>query len=165
MKIVFFGTPDFAARHLEALHQAGLEIVAIVTKPDKPVGRSLKIQPVPVKVMAEKLMPQVPLFQPEKCSTPEFIEILKKYPADLFAVVAYGEIIKQAVIDLPKFGCINVHASLLPAYRGAAPMQRCLMDGQKETGISIIQLILKMDAGDVLHYEKVAIAENMTFPE
>jgi len=165
MKVIFFGTPDFAAEHLKILVEKGVEVLAVVTKPDKPQGRSLKMQPAAVKVMAEKILPHTPLFQPEKCSSPEFIEVLKQFPADLYVVVAYGEIIKQQVIDLPPLGCINVHASLLPYYRGAAPMQRVLLNGEKESGVTIIQLVLKMDAGDVLYKEAMPIPENMTFPE
>lgn len=165
IKVIFFGTPLFAAKHLEQLVAHGIEVVAVVTKPDRPQGRSLVPQPPPVKVYAQKLIGNIPLFQPEKCSTPEFVEILKAIPADLYAVVAYGEIIKQTVLDLPKFGCVNVHASRLPYYRGAAPIQRCLMNGETETGISVIQLVLKMDAGDILKLEKVPIDLNMTCPE
>jgi methionyl-tRNA formyltransferase len=165
MKIIFFGTPLFAAKVLEELAKLSIEIVAIVTKPDKPQGRSLKLQPPYVKLFAEKLLPGVPFFQPPKCSTAEFAEILRGFQADLFVVVAYGEIIKQEVLDIPRFGCINVHASLLPNYRGAAPIQRALMNGEKETGISIIQLVREMDAGDILHIEKVPIELDTTFTE
>ncbi len=165
MKIVFFGTPLFAAQVLEELAKQSIEIVAVVTKPDKPQGRSLKMQPPFVKLFAEKVLPGVPFFQPPKCSTKEFAEILRSFQADLFVVVAYGEIIKQEVLDIPRFGCINVHASLLPKYRGAAPIQRALMNGEKETGISIIQLVLEMDAGDVLEIQKIPIEINTTFPE
>src|SRR5438445_6145 len=114
MKVIFFGTPLFAATHLEALVKQGIEIVAVVTKPDKPQGRNLLLQSPPVKTVAVKLLPNVPIFQPEKCSTPEFVEILKAFNADLYVVVAYGEIIKQQALDLPRLGCINVHASILP---------------------------------------------------
>jgi len=167
MKVIFFGTPLFAAKHLEALVRKGkdVEIVAVVTKPDRPQGRSSRLIPTPVKAMAQSLLPHVPLFQPEKCSAPEFVELLKGIPADLYVVVAYGEIMKQPVLDVPRFGCINVHASVLPGYRGAAPMHRVLMNGEKETGITIIHLVLKMDAGDILHTEKIDIPQNMTFPE
>src|SRR5437588_1525223 len=154
MKIIYFGTPLFAAKVLEELSRKGIDIAAIVTKPDKPQGRELKLQPPSVKLFAEKFLPGVPLFQPAKCSTPEFAEILRGFGADLFVVVAYGEIIKKEVLDIPRFGCINVHASLLPKYRGAAPIQRALMNGEKETGISIIQLVKEMDAGDVLSESK-----------
>lgn len=162
MKIVFFGTPEFAAKILEALQSAKVDIVAIVTKPDTPQGRSLKLTPPSVKQLAEKLMPHVPILQPIKCSTPEMIEELKKFQADLFVVVAYGEILSQALLDVAPHGAINVHASLLPGYRGAAPIQRVLMNGEIETGISIIRLVKKMDAGDVLHAERLAIPPTMT---
>lgn len=165
MKIIFFGTPLFAAEILKELAKHSIEIVAIVTKPDSPQGRALKLQPPHVKNYAESYLPGVPIFQPEKCSTPEFAEILKAFNADLFAVVAYGEIIKQQVLDIPRFGCINVHPSLLPLYRGAAPIQRSLMRGDRETGVSIIKLIREMDAGDILHVEKVPVDINTTFPE
>ena len=165
MRVIFFGTPSFAADHLKALVEANVEVVAIVTKPDRPQGRSLRLQPTAVKVVAQQLLPEVPIFQPEKCSTPDFIEILARYSADLYVVVAYGEIIKQAVLDLPRLGCINVHASLLPRYRGAAPIQRALIHGEHETGISIIKLVLKMDAGDVIAEEKIPITSNMIFKD
>lgn len=161
MKVIFFGTPEFAAHILEALVQAKVTIAAIVTKPDKPQGRSLKMTPPAVKQLAERLLPDVPIFQPEKCSTPESIEQLKTIGADLYVVVAYGEILSQALLDVPKFGAINVHASLLPFYRGAAPIQRVIMNGERETGISIIRLVRKMDAGDVLYGEKIPITDDM----
>ncbi len=165
MKIVFFGTPEFAAKHLQVLHTQGIDIAAIVTKPDTPQGRHLVLQPPPVKVYAQKYMPHVPLYQPEKCSTAEFAGVLTSLHADLYVVVAYGEIIKQNILDIPRLGCINVHGSLLPHLRGAAPMQRCLLQGDTTSGVTIIQLVLKMDAGDMLHQGKVAVPPNMTLPE
>ena len=165
MKIVFFGTPEFAAAILDVLVQAQIDIAAIVTKPDKPQGRSAKLIAPSVKQKALQLVPQVPIFQPEKCSTPEFTATLSAIHADLFVVVAYGEILKQEILDLPRLGCINVHASLLPKYRGAAPIQRALIHGEKETGISIIKLVKKMDAGDVIKMASLPIAEAMTYPE
>jgi methionyl-tRNA formyltransferase len=165
MKIVFFGTPEFAAHILEDLVRHKIDIVAIVTKPDRPQGRKLQLLPPAVKSAAERLLPQVPVFQPQKCSTPEFVATLQKFNADLFVFVAYGEIIKQEVLQLPPLGCINVHASILPQYRGASPIRRCLLDGAQETGISIIQLVKEMDAGDVLYTEKLSIPEQMTFKE
>lgn len=161
VRIVFFGTPGFSAKILKELVQAGHQIVAIVTKPDKPKGRSLHLQPPYVKIEAERLLPKVSIFQPAKCSTPEMVDTLKTFQADLFVVVAFGEIISQAILDIPKLGCINVHASLLPKYRGAAPMQHALLNGEKETGISIIKMVRKMDAGDILYSEKLAIDQNM----
>lgn len=165
MKIVFFGTPDFAATILEKLIANGIEVVAIVTRPDRPQGRSLKVQASAVKVKASKLLPSCPIFQPEKCSTDEFVKVLQGIQADLYVVVAFGEIVSQQVLDLPPLGCINVHASLLPKYRGAAPIHRAIMNGEKESGISIIRMVKKMDAGDIFYSEKVFIPVDMTFGE
>lgn len=161
MRVVYFGTPEFAAEILEVLVKAKVELVALVTKPDTPQGRSLKITPPAAALRAKSLGLQIPILQPEKCSTPEMIETLKAFQADLFVVVAYGEIVSQALLDVPRFGAINVHASLLPLYRGAAPIQRVLFNGEKETGISIIRLVRKMDAGDVLYEEKLTILPEM----
>lgn len=163
MKIVFFGTSAFAARIFATLIEQNIEIVAVVTKPDKPKGRSLKFTPPPIKEVAQKLKADLPIHQPIRASTPEFAEILKNYKADLFVVVAYGEIIKTLLLQIPLLGCINVHASLLPKYRGASPIVRSLMNGEKETGISIIDMVLEMDAGDILEMVKVPIPESMTF--
>ncbi len=166
MKIVFFGTPVFASRVLKALQESHAhEIVAIVTKPDKPQGRNLQPQKTAVKEIAEQILPNVPLFQPQKCSTPEFVSTLQQFSADIFVVVAYGEIVSQAILDLPKFGCINIHASLLPKYRGAAPMQRCLLNGDTETGISIIRMTKKLDAGNILKQKAIPIPTDMNFEE
>ena len=163
MRIIFFGTPEFAATILQELVKANANIVAVVSKPDKPQGRSLKIQSSSVKEMAQKLLPEIPIFQPLKCSTPENIEILKALNPDLFVVVAYGEIISQALLDVPSWGCINVHASLLPAYRGAAPIQHSLMNGDSKTGISIIRMVRQLDAGDILHAETITIPAEADF--
>lgn len=163
MRVVFFGTSAFAARVLRDLIRQNVDIVAIVTRPDKPKGRSLNLLPPPVK--EEALKYPLPIYQPLKASTPEFAEILKHHKPDLFLVVAYGEIIKTLLLDIPSKGCINVHASLLPKYRGASPIQRCLMHGEKETGITIMQMVLEMDAGDMLSVVKTPISEEMTFGE
>lgn len=165
MKIVFFGTPLFAARVLSYLVQNKVDIVAVVTRPERPRGRSLKVLPSAVKEIAQKEIPQTPLFEPEKASSPEFVEIIKSFKPDLFVVVAYGEILKKDLLDVPKKGSINVHASLLPKYRGAAPMQRSLMDGVRETGITIIDVAMQMDAGDILKMVKIDVPENMTHGE
>ncbi len=164
-KIIFFGTSAFAAEVLSYLLKEGENIVAVVTRPDRPFGRSLKSSAPPVKVALEKLGSTLPLYQPEKASTPEFAATLQSYAPDLFVVVAYGEIIKRNLLDIPKLGNINVHASLLPKYRGAAPMQRALMDGCKETGVTIMEMVLEMDAGDILEMVKLSIPENMTLGE
>jgi methionyl-tRNA formyltransferase len=165
MKIVFFGTPIFAAEVLEYLIQQGVEIAAIISKPDKPKGRSRDPVPTPVKIIAQALCPHVPVFQPEIVSSNEFAEILKQFQADLFVVVAFGEIIKQNLLDLPAFGCINLHTSLLPKYRGAAPVQRCIIAGETESGVTIIHMVRKMDAGDMIEIVKVPVGPETTFGE
>ncbi len=165
MKIVFFGTPPFAARILQFLVANNIDIAAIVTRPDKPKGRSLHTLPSAVKEVAGQVAPKVPLFQPLKASTPEFAEILRSLHADLFVVAAYGEIIKQNLLDMPRYGCINVHPSLLPKYRGAAPIQRCLMNGDSETGVCIMKMALEMDAGDILEMARFPLSSEVTFGE
>jgi methionyl-tRNA formyltransferase len=165
MKIVFFGTSPFAARVLASLFETAHEILAVVTRPDRPQGRSLHMLPPAVKETSLRLRPTLPVFQPEKASTLEFAEILKAFQADLFVVVAYGEIIKQQILDIPKIGCINIHASILPHYRGAAPMQRALMDGVKEAGVTIMEMVLQMDAGDMIAVATIPVPEEMTFGE
>jgi len=165
MKVIFFGTPTFASETLQFLIDHDVDIVGVVTKPDKPVGRSKKPVPTPVKQVAQEKLPHVSLFQPEKASTTEFIETLSLLNADLFVVVAYGEIISQALLDLPKIACINVHASLLPKYRGAAPIQRAIMNGEKETGVTVMHMVRKMDAGPMIRQAKVKIGSNTTAGE
>lgn len=165
MKIVYFGTPDIAGKVLEFLIDHQVDVVAVITKPDRPKGRSLECLPTPVKSVAQKKIPSIPLFQPEIVSAAEFAPILDKFEADLFVVVAYGEIIKQHLLDMPKVACINMHASLLPKYRGAAPIQRCIIEGEVESGVTIMHMVKKMDAGDMIKTAKVTITENMTAGE
>lgn len=165
MKIVYFGTPDFAAKILSALVAAGIEIVAIVTKPDSARGRSLKQGAPEVKSEAEKLKLSIPILQPVKCSTDEMEATLAAFGADLFVVAAFGEIISQKILDIAPLGCINVHASLLPKFRGAAPMQHAIMQGETESGITIIKMVKKMDAGDILAMQAVPITDEMTVGE
>lgn len=165
MRIVFFGTSSFAARVLSSLIESGSQVQAIITRPDRMKGRHLKASPPPVKEVASQICPLIPVYQPEKASAPEFAETLKQFNADLFIVVAYGEIIKKNLLEMPSLGCINIHASLLPKYRGAAPIQRALMEGEKETGITIIEMSAQMDAGDILEMESIPITEEMTFGE
>ncbi len=165
MRIVFFGTPPFAATVLGYLIAKGVNIVAVITKPDRPKGRSGDPIPTPVKLVAQAQTPPLPVHQPEFVSAPEFADILNAYQADLFVVVAYGEIIKQHILDMPSLGCINVHASLLPKYRGAAPIQRSIIQGEIETGITIMYMVKKMDAGDIIKMVKVPIATNTTYGE
>ncbi|HSX12267.1 MAG TPA: methionyl-tRNA formyltransferase [Rhabdochlamydiaceae bacterium] len=165
MRIVYFGTPPFAAKVLQYLVEKKVEIVAIVTRPEKPRGRTLKMLPSAVKELAQTHFPQIPIFEPVKASAPDFVEILKSFHPDLFVVVAFGEILKKNLLDVPTKGSINVHASLLPKYRGAAPMQRSLMDGVKETGVTIIDVAAQMDAGAIYKMAKIAVPEEMVFGE
>lgn len=163
MKIVFFGTSSFAARVLSFLNKHHQNIIAVVTRPDRPQGRSLVLLSPAVKEVAQKEIPHIPVFQPEKASTVDFATTLRALQPDLFLVVAYGEIIKTLLLEIPKKGSINIHASLLPKYRGAAPIQRCLMNGEKETGVTIMEMVLEMDAGDILAVGKIPIPLEMTF--
>lgn len=163
MRIAFFGTPDFAAQVLEFLIQRRENIVAVISKPDKAQGRSKQLVPVPVKVVAEKH--GIPVFQPEKISDPVNETYLKELQADLFVVVAYGEILKEPVLKTPKLACINLHASLLPKFRGAAPIQRAIMEGEVESGVTIMHMVKKMDAGNMIAQGKVAITPEMTYGE
>jgi len=165
MKVVFFGTPEFAAKTLDFLLKNGVSVVAVVTKPDKPQGRSGKPQPTPVKQVALMHIPPLPLFQPVLVSNLEFAPTLEAFKADLFVVVAYGEIIKQHLLDMPRLGCINVHASILPKYRGAAPIQQSIIQGEKETGVTIMHMVKKMDAGDIIKISRIPIAEETTTRE
>jgi methionyl-tRNA formyltransferase len=165
VKIVFFGTSSFAAKILSTLIERGYPIAAVVTRPDRSKGRHLQSSPPPVKEVASQLVPDLLVYQPEKASSPEFASILKPLDADLFVVVAYGEIIKKNLLEMPKLGCINIHASLLPKFRGAAPIQRCLLEGEKATGITIIEMSLQIDAGDILAIEAIPISDEMTFGE
>lgn len=161
MKIIYLGTPSIAAVVLESLIESGVEVLAVVTKADKPRGRSGKLAFSPVKALVRENYPTIPLYQPDKASTPAFEEELKKYGADLFVVFAYGEIIKQHLLDLPRFGCINLHPSLLPKYRGPAPIVHTLLNGDRETGVTVIEMVLKMDAGDILAQERMPIPDAM----
>lgn len=160
MKIVFMGTPDFAVGALEALVEAGHEVVAVVTQPDKPKGRGKEMQQTPVKVCAIKH--NIEVFQPVKIKTAEAVEVLKGYGADLFVVAAFGQILSKEILDMPKFGCVNIHASLLPKYRGAAPIQWAILDGEKETGVTIMQMNEGLDTGDMLTKVIVPIEDTDT---
>jgi methionyl-tRNA formyltransferase len=165
LRIVFFGTPVFAEEVLRSLLENKVEVVAIVTKPDKPKKRSSTPTPPAVKAFVQTNYPTIPLFQPIKASTLEFAEILRAFNADLFIVVAYSEIIKEILLSMPRYGCINVHGSLLPKYRGAAPIQRAIMAGEQESGISIIEMVKELDAGPILAIEKLGIGPDETAGE
>lgn len=155
MKIVFMGTPDFAAGALEALIKAGHDITAVVTQPDKSKGRSKELLPPPVKVCA--LAHGIPVMQPKKIKTPEATEELKRYPADIYIVAAFGQILSQEILDIPRYGSLNIHASLLPRYRGASPIQHVIIDGEEKTGVTIMQMDAGVDTGDMLYKKEVEI--------
>lgn len=148
MKIIFMGTPDFSVGALESIIAAGHEVTLVVTQPDKPKGRSGQMQFSPVKECA--LKHGIPVFQPERIKRPEAVEELKKYEAEMFVVVAFGQMLSQEILDMPKYGCINIHASLLPNYRGCAPINWCIINGEKETGVTIMQMNIGCDTGDML---------------
>ena len=162
LKIIFMGTPEFAVSSLSALKNFA-EVVCVVTQPDRPKGRGQKLQPSPVKIFA--LENSIPILQPEKVKLPEVVAELKKFQADLIVVVAFGQILSQEILDLPKFGCINVHASLLPRYRGAAPIEWCLINGEKITGVTTMKMDAGLDTGDMLLKSEVEISAEMILPE
>jgi methionyl-tRNA formyltransferase len=149
LRIIFAGTPDFAARHLDALLTSEHEVVGVFTQPDRPAGRGNKLTPSPVKTLA--LEHGIPVFQPKSLRPAESQQLVAELNADVMVVVAYGLILPQAVLDMPKLGCINVHGSLLPRWRGAAPIQRSLWAGDSQTGITIMQMDVGLDTGNMLH--------------
>ena len=155
MKIVYMGTPDFAVAPLEAILKAGHQVSAVVTQPDKQKGRGKEVQMTPVKECAIKH--GIPVFQPVKIREAEAVAQLAQYPADIFVVAAFGQILSEEILNMPKYGCINIHASLLPAYRGAAPIQWVILNGEKETGVTIMQMAKGLDTGDMLLKAKVSI--------
>lgn len=164
MKIVFMGTPDFARDSLKALVETGHEIKLVVTNPDKPKGRGMKMVPSEVKEYA--LTQGLPIEQPLKVrNNPELLEKLKAINPDVICVVAYGKIIPKEILDIPKYGCINVHGSLLPKYRGAAPIQWAVINGEKETGVTTMFMDVGMDTGDMILKETVEIGDNETTGE
>lgn len=160
MKIIFAGTPEFAVPSLQMLLNSKYEVCAIYTQPDRPAGRGQHRHVSPVKELA--LKHAIPVFQPLSLKTGEELQQLMAFNADLMVVVAYGVILTQATLDVPRLGCINVHGSLLPRWRGAAPIQRALMAGDEKTGVTIMQIVRKLDAGDMLHKEECAIGANDT---
>ena len=160
MKIVFMGTPNFAVLALRKLHEAGHEILLVVTQPDKPKGRSKLYLPSPVKEEAMRL--GVEVFQPDRIKKEENIEVLKQYPADVFVVAAFGQILSREILEMPRYGCINIHASLLPMYRGAAPIQWAILNGEKKSGVTIMQMDEGLDTGDMLLSGEVAIEDTDT---
>ena len=164
MRIVFMGTPDFAVGSLQALCESGKhEILAVVTQPDRPKGRGKKLLQTPVKEYA--LEQGLTVYQPQKVKTPEFVELLHELQPELIVVAAFGQFLSKEILELPKYGCINVHASLLPKYRGAAPIQYAIIKGEKESGVTIMQMDIGMDTGAMLDKVVVPIEENTTMGE
>jgi len=162
IKVVYMGTPDFAVPVLSSLNE-NYNVVLCVTRADKPKGRGGKMAESPIKEKAKSL--GIPVITPEKVKTPEFTEELISYAPDFIVTCAYGKILPQSVLDVPKFGCVNVHASLLPKYRGAAPIWRVVLNGEKETGITTMMTDAGMDTGDILKISKIDITEDMTTGE
>ena len=163
MKVLYMGTPDFAVKPLEALLEKGYTVCGVVTQPDKPVGRKAALTPPPVKVVAEKNGLKV--FQPNTLKNGEGIEILKETEPDVVAVVAYGKILPKDFLEYTKYGCINIHGSILPKYRGAAPIQQCVLDGEEYGGVTSMQMDVGLDTGDMLLCKKTKIGENETAGE
>ena len=163
LRIIYAGTPEFSVPALQALHQSEHEVIAVYTQPDRPAGRGRKQVDGPVKQYAVKN--HIPVFQPQNFKSMDSIEELKGLEADLMVVAAYGLILPLTVLQAPKFGCINIHASLLPRWRGAAPIQRAIEAGDSETGITIMQMDVGLDTGDMLATDQVDITEHMTAAE
>ncbi len=164
MRILFMGTPDFAKESLEAVYNAGYEIIGVVTNPDKPKGRGMKLIASPVKEFAVEK--KIPVYQPVKIkNNEEFIEKIKSLNPEVICVVAYGKILPKEILDIPKKGCINVHGSLLPKYRGAAPIQWAVLNGDKITGITTMYMDVGMDTGDMILKQEVEIGEDETTGE
>lgn len=160
MRVVFMGTPDFSVGTLKALAVAGHEIVGVVSQPDKPKGRGKNLQPTPVKEAAMEL--GIPVYQPKKVRDPEFLEVLKELNPEVIVVVAFGQLIPKAILELAPYGCINVHASLLPKYRGAAPIQWAVIDGEAETGVTIMRMDEGLDTGDMISKVTVPVLADET---
>ena len=163
MRVVFMGTPDIAATCLKKILADGFDVVGVYTQPDRPKGRGMKMVYSPVKEVA--LAKDIPVFQPENFRSDEDVDALRQLRPDVVAVVAYGRILPQRVLDIPTKGCVNIHASLLPQYRGSAPYQWAVLDGLTETGVTAQHMALKMDAGDVIDVAKTPIGENETAGE
>ena len=163
IRTVFMGTPDFALDTMQGLIDSGLNLVGVYTQPDRPKGRGNKLAAPPVKELA--LQQGIPVFQPAKLRAPEAVTELQALAPDLIVVVAYGQILPQVVLDIPRHGCINVHASLLPKYRGAAPINKAVVDGETETGVTTMQMDVGLDTGDMLIKKSIAIGLNETAGE
>src|SRR5947209_18291739 len=162
MRAVFLGTPCFAVPSLQALQQAGHEVVAVFTQPDRPKGRGNELAQSAVKQAALRL--RIPVYQPERIRRPENLDLLRSFEAEIIVVVGYGQIIPQSIIDLPRWGILNVHASLLPRYRGAAPIQWAIANGETKTGVTIMQIDSGLDTGDMLLKAATSIHPDETAP-
>ncbi len=160
MKVIFMGTPDFSVGTLKALVEAGHEVVLAVTQPDKPKGRGKEMQFTPVKECATEY--GIPVYQPKRIREPECVEVLRNYEADIMVVVAFGQILPKEILEMCPYGCVNVHASLLPKYRGAAPIQWAIIDGEEVTGVTTMQMNEGLDTGDMLLKTEVAIEPKET---
>ena len=160
MNIVYMGTPDFAVQPLRALAEAGYQVTGVVTQPDKPKGRGKTMMPTPVK--EEALKHGFPVYQPAKVRDAEFVEMLKSLNPDIIVVAAFGQLIPKSILELPKFGCINIHASLLPKYRGAAPIQQAVIDGERESGVTIMKMEEGLDTGDMISKIVVPLTKEET---
>ena len=159
MNVVFMGTPDFAVESLSKIYDAGHNVLAVVSQPDKPSGRGMKLLPTPVKEYA--ISKNLKVYQPERVKkNVEFIEEIKSLKPDVIVVVAYGKILPKEILEIPKYGCINVHASLLPKYRGSAPIQWAIINGETKTGITTMYMDIGMDTGDMILKSEVDILEN-----
>ncbi len=158
MKVLFYGTPEFAVPTLQHLLDSNHEVVAVVTQPDKPFGRGRKLKAPPIKELAEQH--NIPVLQPTSVKKGDFLEAIKPFAPDVAVVVAYGKILPRAVLDLPRHGCINIHASLLPKYRGAAPIQWAVVNGEETTGVTIMQMEEGLDSGPIIAREEVPILED-----
>ncbi|MDI3472978.1 MAG: methionyl-tRNA formyltransferase [Thermotogaceae bacterium] len=161
MKIVFMGTPEYSAKHLQAIVEAGFNVIGVFSQPDKPAGRGLKLKPTPVKEIAKKY--KLPVYQPDKISTGEGWKALKSLNPDVIIVVSYGKILRKNVLELPKFGCFNVHPSLLPRYRGTTPIQRALENGDDITGVTIFKLDEGVDTGPIAMQRSIKISLDDTY--
>lgn len=160
MKVIYMGTPDFAVEPLEAILRAGHEVTAVVTQPDKQKGRGKEVQMTPVKECA--LAHHIPVLQPVKIKEPEAVAELRSYPADIFVVAAFGQLLTEELLTMPRFGCVNIHASLLPAYRGAAPIQWAIINGEEKSGVTIQQMAKGLDTGDMLLKREVTLSPKET---
>lgn len=163
MRIVFMGTPDFAVPALQALYDKGYELAAVYTQPDRPAGRGKKMKASPVKVLAESL--NIPVYQPPKIKAPEVVKELEQLKPDCIVVVAYGQILPSEVLGIPAYGCVNVHASLLPFYRGAAPIHWAILNGEQKTGVTTMQMDQGLDTGDILLQKELALEDEITTGE